>query len=144
MKVTTEGTLSGFQEFFLQPIIKDRPKNGTLSNRLGQTQRVILGSRSNSEPFRLSKGFFGNSHPIITVLMNLWFCPDCVKWLRKCHIGYLKSWYNKIESIKQDNSLYHHGWPTSRTPIVQKWANLPLKRRICKLEEKLLGIFCDI
>ena len=26
-KVTTEGTLSGFQEFFLQPIIKDRPNN---------------------------------------------------------------------------------------------------------------------
>ena len=25
-KVTTEGTLSGFQEFFLQPIIKERPK----------------------------------------------------------------------------------------------------------------------
>ena len=25
--MTTEGTLSGFQEFFLQPIIKDRPKN---------------------------------------------------------------------------------------------------------------------
>ena len=25
MKVTTEGTLSGFQEFFLQPVIKDRP-----------------------------------------------------------------------------------------------------------------------
>ena len=24
-KVTTVGTLSGFQEFFLQPIIKDRP-----------------------------------------------------------------------------------------------------------------------
>ena len=24
--VTTEGTLSGFQDFFLQPIIKDRPK----------------------------------------------------------------------------------------------------------------------
>ena len=24
-KVTTEGTLSGFQGFFLQPIIKDRP-----------------------------------------------------------------------------------------------------------------------
>ena len=24
-KVTTEGTLSGFQEFFLQLIIKDRP-----------------------------------------------------------------------------------------------------------------------
>ena len=24
-KVTTEGTLSGVQEFFLQPIIKDRP-----------------------------------------------------------------------------------------------------------------------
>ena len=27
-KVTTEGTLSGFQDFFLQPIIKDRPNNG--------------------------------------------------------------------------------------------------------------------
>ena len=26
-RVTTEGTLSGFQDFFLQPIIKDRPKN---------------------------------------------------------------------------------------------------------------------
>ena len=26
-KVTTVGTLSGFQEFFLQPVIKDRPKN---------------------------------------------------------------------------------------------------------------------
>ena len=24
-RVTTEGTLSGFQDFFLQPIIKDRP-----------------------------------------------------------------------------------------------------------------------
>ena len=27
-RVTTEGTLSGFHDFFLQPIIKDRPKNG--------------------------------------------------------------------------------------------------------------------
>ena len=26
-KVTTVGTLSGFQEFFLQPIIKDRPNS---------------------------------------------------------------------------------------------------------------------
>ena len=25
-RVTTEGTLSGFHDFFLQPIIKDRPK----------------------------------------------------------------------------------------------------------------------
>ena len=24
-RVTTEGTLSGFQDFFLQPVIKDRP-----------------------------------------------------------------------------------------------------------------------
>ena len=29
-KVTTVGTLSGFQEFFLQPFIKDRPN--TLTN----------------------------------------------------------------------------------------------------------------
>ena len=29
-KVTTEGTLSGFQEFFLQPIIKDRPNTPLL------------------------------------------------------------------------------------------------------------------
>ena len=28
-KVTTVGTLSGFQEFFLQPIIKDRPNTGS-------------------------------------------------------------------------------------------------------------------
>ena len=26
-RVTTVGTLSGFQDFFLQPIIKDRPNN---------------------------------------------------------------------------------------------------------------------
>ena len=26
-RVTTKGTLSGFQDFFLQPIIKDRPNN---------------------------------------------------------------------------------------------------------------------
>ena len=32
-RVTTEGTLSGFQDFFLQPIIKDRPNtNDTASN----------------------------------------------------------------------------------------------------------------
>ena len=30
-RVTTEGTLSGFQDFFLQPIIKDRPNNIWLS-----------------------------------------------------------------------------------------------------------------
>ena len=36
-RVTIEGTLSGFQDFFLQPIIKDRPnmlertKNGLMS-----------------------------------------------------------------------------------------------------------------
>ena len=33
-KVTTEGTLSGFQEFFLQPIIKDRPNNENPSQKL--------------------------------------------------------------------------------------------------------------
>ena len=36
-KVTTEGTLSGFQEFYLQPIIKDRPNKhiSTLSTHPG-------------------------------------------------------------------------------------------------------------
>ena len=33
-KVTTEGTLSGFQDFFLQPIIKDRPNNNNPSQKL--------------------------------------------------------------------------------------------------------------
>ena len=32
-KVTTEGTLSVFQEFFLQPIIKDRPNSIGLQRR---------------------------------------------------------------------------------------------------------------
>ena len=31
-KVTTEGTLSGFQEFFIQPIIKDRPNINVLKS----------------------------------------------------------------------------------------------------------------
>ena len=31
-KVTTVGTLSGFQDFFLRPIIKDRPKKTTTQN----------------------------------------------------------------------------------------------------------------
>ena len=29
-RVTTVGTLSGFQDFFLQPIIKDRPNKQTM------------------------------------------------------------------------------------------------------------------
>ena len=33
-KVTTEGILSGFQEFFLQPIIKDRPKKHSIGQRV--------------------------------------------------------------------------------------------------------------
>ena len=32
-RVTTEGTLSGFQDFFLQPIIKDRPKTPKIRGR---------------------------------------------------------------------------------------------------------------
>ena len=32
--VTTEGTLSGFQDFFLQPIIKDRPNIENPSQKL--------------------------------------------------------------------------------------------------------------
>ena len=31
-RVTTVGTLSGFQDFFLQPIVKDRPNNSMHSN----------------------------------------------------------------------------------------------------------------
>ena len=56
MKVTTVGTLSWFQEFFLQPIIKDRPKKKkkkllprarfepTWSNNPGLTQRCLTTS----------------------------------------------------------------------------------------------------
>ena len=36
-KVNTEGTLSGFQDFFLQPIIKDRPNWATLYFKLAQS-----------------------------------------------------------------------------------------------------------
>jgi len=32
-RVTTEGTLSGFHDFFLQPIIKDRPNSSTTKGR---------------------------------------------------------------------------------------------------------------
>ena len=34
-KVTTEGTLLGFQDFFLKPIIKDRPNNKNSFQTLG-------------------------------------------------------------------------------------------------------------
>ena len=37
-KVTTEGTLSGFQEFFLQPIMKDRPN---ISNKFESSEQNI-------------------------------------------------------------------------------------------------------
>ena len=40
-KVTTEGTLSGFQDFFLQPIIKDRPNNRILT--------ILLSGQSRSQ-----------------------------------------------------------------------------------------------
>ena len=36
-KVNTEGTLSGFQDFFLQPIIKDRPNNKASCEQCSRT-----------------------------------------------------------------------------------------------------------
>ena len=39
-KVTTVGTFSGFQEFFLQPSIKDRPKKTAASSIKGQEREV--------------------------------------------------------------------------------------------------------
>ena len=39
-KVTIVGTLSGFQEFFLQPIIKDRLKKMSASTEEGLTVNV--------------------------------------------------------------------------------------------------------
>ena len=41
-KVTTEGTLSGFQDFFLQPIIKDRPKIGSSLDNFGITHKLSI------------------------------------------------------------------------------------------------------
>ena len=40
-RVTTVGTLSGFQDFFLQPIIKDRPNNYCYINHGRQISRPI-------------------------------------------------------------------------------------------------------
>ena len=36
-KVNTEGTLSGFQDFFLQPIIKDRPNSMIIVEKMRKT-----------------------------------------------------------------------------------------------------------
>ena len=38
-KVTTEGTLLGFQEFFLQPIIKDRPNICDVTDEILEDQK---------------------------------------------------------------------------------------------------------
>ena len=46
-RVTTEGTLSGFQDFFLQPIIKDRPnKKSTTPSCSGQIPAQKLWTNS--------------------------------------------------------------------------------------------------
>ena len=39
--MTTEGTISGFQDFFLQPIIKDRPNNSITSRREDNDSRYF-------------------------------------------------------------------------------------------------------
>ena len=74
-KVTTEGTLSGFQEFFLQPIIKDRPKMPFFLIRfLGQkmwsvarlqTDTQTYTSGNNGHPFRVSGIFPSNYHQVV-------------------------------------------------------------------------------
>ena len=37
-RVTTEGTLSGFQDFFLQPIIKDLPNNTDIQTQINKVK----------------------------------------------------------------------------------------------------------
>ena len=78
-KVTTVGTLSGFQEFFLQPIIKDRPNSfKTLGGKiwplvLNQPVTFVPGSVRCSSAlcwFHFSLFFFGH-HKIIKELQCL-------------------------------------------------------------------------
>ena len=78
-KVTTVGTLSGFQEFFLQPIIKDRPNSfQTLGGKiwplvLNQPVTFVPGSVRCSSAlcwFHFSLFFFGH-HKIIKELQCL-------------------------------------------------------------------------
>ena len=45
-KVTTVGTLSGFQEFFLQPIIKDRPNNKSICVKQAPYAAINITSRT--------------------------------------------------------------------------------------------------
>ena len=45
-RVTTEGTLSGFHDFFLQPIIKDRPKMHFFLMFQGSFKQITLRHRS--------------------------------------------------------------------------------------------------
>ena len=92
-KVTTEGTLSGFQEFFLQPIIKDRPKNVFLSHAPPWTDGPT--HRMTNEGFRVSWFFsFNLSSRIgpkkklqtytgaIFVHLTVWKYP---LWNRECY-----------------------------------------------------------
>ena len=52
-RVTTEGTLSGFQDFFLQPIIKDRPNTG--SRKVMKILNDNNATTNNVRVLRLSK-----------------------------------------------------------------------------------------
>ena len=56
-KVTTEGTLSGFQEFFLQPIIKDRPN--IISS--AQLRNAITRIRLSSHRYKIETGRWGKN-----------------------------------------------------------------------------------
>ena len=68
MKMTTVGTLSGFQEFFLQPTIKDRPNENGYSN----AYHFLTSGSSHSIMYRTPTFEHSMGHPWPCVLSACW------------------------------------------------------------------------
>ena len=93
-KVNTEGTLSGFQEFFLQPIIKDRPNI-----------ECLLCYREMKELMEKSKCLMTHFHKRNTMKLPSWFLSQPVFLCSSSHLGYLVGLY-----FFWNSPVVEHSW----------------------------------
>ena len=85
-KVNTEGTLSGFQDFFLQPIIKDRP------NKIDLGPQGAINKKTSTTPSCSGNRRFHSEILIFRNILELYLC--CID----CELVYL-SFHTRICKI---------------------------------------------
>ena len=99
-RVTTEGTLSGFQDFFLQPIIKDRPNINKHVNVYNSFVVIVSNYRT---------------HELSYPLTSLWAVMDRSRYTRYEYLGLL----NGDQGSKYDIIVSFQWWITCLT--IRSW-----------------------